>query len=243
SSQQPSIEFLESLGIKVRDFAYEGKLPAIAPVPRVPRQTQPAPRGLKRSKREWDEGVERGDTDVSESRPRPPRKSRSLERKVTEPLDGGEDAMGTLEGARSLVRACVRASVFPSNPTWNSPPTSRMVPSQFASPDSNAVQTPYASPLNIHVEDTSLISASQLDSESQGFETISYSQLGLSPQLPQHRSSASPPIESGDPFVESRMEVARRPRRSRKADAPKQYELRCRPTSGSPTRARRARRR
>ena len=45
-SQQPSPEFLMSLGIKARDFAYENTLPAIVPVPRVPRQVQPAPRVL-----------------------------------------------------------------------------------------------------------------------------------------------------------------------------------------------------
>ncbi|KAG1728229.1 hypothetical protein EDB19DRAFT_1941416 [Suillus lakei] len=55
SSQQPTIEMLQSLGIKVRDFAYESTLPPIAPVPQVPRQTQPSARPLKRTRGDWEE--------------------------------------------------------------------------------------------------------------------------------------------------------------------------------------------
>ncbi|KAG1733469.1 hypothetical protein EDB19DRAFT_1639683, partial [Suillus lakei] len=42
-------------GIKVRDLVYESTLLPIAPVPRVPQQTQPSARPLKRTRGDWEE--------------------------------------------------------------------------------------------------------------------------------------------------------------------------------------------
>jgi hypothetical protein len=100
-SDQPSIATLASYGIKVRDFAYESTLPPIAPIPRVPRQVQPGPRPLKRARKEYD-----NDEDTPSSLPSQPqagpsagagvktaagsRKSKPLERKVTEPASDSD---------------------------------------------------------------------------------------------------------------------------------------------------------
>ncbi|KIJ20375.1 hypothetical protein PAXINDRAFT_96585, partial [Paxillus involutus ATCC 200175] len=142
SSLQPSPEFLASLGIKVRDFAYENTLPAITPVPRMPRQVQPAPRALKRSQRDWDDAREDSQSSHSistlsgsqpfQSRRTPPKKSNSLERKPTEPLEqGAVQYTRTLERIaicemRSLVSS-IRATGFPATSRRRfsaSPPTS-----------------------------------------------------------------------------------------------------------------------
>ncbi|KAF9238746.1 hypothetical protein BU15DRAFT_47242 [Melanogaster broomeanus] len=279
SSLQPSLELLASLGIKVRDFAYENTLPAIIPVPRVPRQVQPAPSALKRSYRDWDEEAEDLQRSHSvlmpsgkqsfQSKRTPPKKSRSLERKATEPLgEGAIQYTRTLERitigeVRSLVSS-IQAPAFPATPRRRfsaSPPTSPITPSlsQIASQESELVQTPSAIPFVIHVDDTSMIPASQLDSESQGpsVHPVPYSQFELSPR-PSSRSSSrgflshppSPQQPSTsrllDPFIESpplikESEGHRGGRKSRdcgivgKAPSPNRYQLRQRPILSSRT--------
>ncbi|KIJ69958.1 hypothetical protein HYDPIDRAFT_104630 [Hydnomerulius pinastri MD-312] len=285
SSQQPSPEFLASLGIKVRDFAYESTLPAITPVPRFPRQVQPAPRPLKRSRREWDGEAEEPLSSGSVYAPSgsqslstrtPPKKSRSLERKATEPIEKAEiQHTRTLERIaigqmRSLITPPIQPTVLPVTPSKRfsaSPPTSPITPqlSQFASQESELVQTPFESPFRIHVDDTSMIPASQLDTESQALaiHPISYSQLELSPQPlpcpsspgfpsnpPSPRRAASP-SQSADPSLEPPpIKAIRRGRKHRDsngevmdtAPSPNRYELRRRPIlpSHTPTRSRHA---
>ena len=214
-SQQPSPEFLMSLGIKVRDFAYENTLPAIVPVPRVPRQVQPAPRALKRPQRDWDdkEGPLNSSSPVrSLSGQRGPKKPRSLVREPTEPLQEP-----VVQHTRTLGRITVKrvCSIFtvPSRGTLPttlrtrfsaSPPTSPLTPppSHLASQEPELVQTSPAFPFVARVNDTSMIPASQLDSASQPlshhpalytrFTLDSRSSLGRSPppSLPQNASPA-----------------------------------------------------
>ncbi|KAF9226690.1 hypothetical protein BS17DRAFT_497714 [Gyrodon lividus] len=221
SSLQPSPEFLASLGIKVRDFAYENTLPAITPVPRMPRQVQPAPRALKRSHRDWDnegEGLQSSHSirtlsglQPFQSRRTPSKKSRSLERKPTEPLEEAADQYTrtieriTICEMRSLVSS-IQETVFPATPLRRfsaSPPTSPITPSlsQLASQESELVQTPSAIPLIIHVDDTSMIPASQLDSESQALSVHSmvYTQFEQAPQASPRPSSPGFPSRSASP--------------------------------------------
>ncbi|KIL00505.1 hypothetical protein PAXRUDRAFT_821593 [Paxillus rubicundulus Ve08.2h10] len=217
SSLQPSSEFLASLGIKVRDFAYENTLPAIAPVPRMPRQVQPAPRALKRSQRDWEDAREdlQGSHSIGTlSGPQPFQSrrtpSKSLERKPTEPLE-----QGTVQYTRTLERiaiyemrsivSSIQATAFPATRRQSlsaSPPTSPITPSlpQVASQESELVQTPPAIPFIIHMDDTSTIPASQLDSESQAMSVhpMLFSQFALSPQ-PSPRPS-SPDFTSHSPL-------------------------------------------
>lgn len=47
---QPTLDDLSSLGVKVRDFAYESTLPPVQPYRRYPRQDQPESGSLKRSR-------------------------------------------------------------------------------------------------------------------------------------------------------------------------------------------------
>ncbi|PFH51295.1 hypothetical protein AMATHDRAFT_85206, partial [Amanita thiersii Skay4041] len=75
SSQQPDAQWLASLGIKVRDFAYESTLPPIAPVYYLPRQIQPDPRALR--------------SDLQGPSTNGDLIKRQVERKPTEPLLSG----------------------------------------------------------------------------------------------------------------------------------------------------------
>ncbi|KAI9574776.1 hypothetical protein HD554DRAFT_2049966 [Boletus coccyginus] len=179
-SQQPSPEFLVSLGIKVKDFAYESTLPAIVPVPRVPRQVQPAPRTLKRSQRDWDD-KEGPSNSLPPVRPllgqTGPKKPRSLERKSTEPLQEP-----VVQHARALERITIKrvCSILnlPSRSTFATPPRTRLSvnpptspltppPSHLASQESELVQTAPAFPFVPHVDNTSMVPALQFDSASQ----------------------------------------------------------------------------
>ncbi|KAG1752546.1 uncharacterized protein EDB91DRAFT_1243305 [Suillus paluster] len=223
SFQQPTVETLQSLGIKVRDFAYESTLPPIAPVPRVPRQTQPSARPLKRTRNDWEEdngapsrppfgreatnvGMEAGSNPMS------------LVRKATEPLEFdpppvSKRAMGCANLGRPVLfgsqlpfrtpRRTLKLHRTPPRRSPTSPLTSPLFgspseePSQEASQESELVMTP-AGPVSWHMEDVSLIPASKLDTASSAFvsEEIFYPQLGLSPQASQLATSLLTPIRS-----------------------------------------------
>ncbi|KAG1755453.1 hypothetical protein EDB19DRAFT_1661450 [Suillus lakei] len=226
SSQQPTVETLQSLGIKVRDFAYESTLPPIAPIPRVPRQTQPSARPLKRTRGDWEE--EEGGPSHS-SRPQFGReatnagmqassKPESLVRKDTEPLEFNpppvsKRAMGCADLSRPILfgsqlpfrtpRRALKAHRTPPRRSSTTPLTSPLFgspseePSQGASQESELVMTP-TGPASWHIEDTSSIPTSQMDTDSSAFvpEEISYFQLGLSPQSSQLATSLSTPMRS-----------------------------------------------
>jgi hypothetical protein len=216
SSQQPTVEMLQSLGIKVRDFAYESTLPPIAPIPRVPRQIQPSARPLKRTSREWEE--EDGAPSRS-SRPPFGRKAtnaysetnwkpNSLVRKPTEPLE-----LDLLPVPKRMMGCADLSRPFPFGGQLTfrrtpprrlsaSPPTSPLFgsPSQEASQESELIKTPPGAE-SWHIEDTSSIPASQLDTESSVFvpEEISYSQA-LSPDSQLATSFLTPVRSSVTPL-------------------------------------------
>lgn len=218
-SQQPPLEFLVSLGIKVRDFAYESTLPAIVPVPRVPRQVQPAPRTLKRLQRDWDdkEGPLNG---LSPARPllgqSGPKKPRSLERKSTEPLQEP-----VAQHTRTLERITIKRvcsilnlpsrSTFPTPPRTRlsvNPPTSPLTPppSHLASQESELAQTGLA-----HVDNTSVVPALQLDSASQplSLHPVLYTNFTLdSRSSPRCSPAPSPPQNASPaPLINSFLEL------------------------------------
>lgn len=226
SSQQPTVETLQSLGIKVRDFAYESTLPPIAPIPRVPRQTQPTARSLKRARGNWEEedgapshfsrpqfGREATNAGMQASS-----KPESLVRKATEPLEFNSPpvskrAMGCADLSRHVLfgsqlpfrtpRRALRVHRTPPRRSSTTPLTSPLFgspseePSQGASQESELVMTP-AGPASWDIEDTSLIPASQIDTESLDFvrEEISYSQIGLCSQSSPLATSLSTPMRS-----------------------------------------------
>lgn len=207
ASQQPTVEILQSLGIKVRDFAYESTLPPIASIPRVPRQIQPSARPLKRTSREWDE--ENG-APSSSSRPpfgRESKKPNALVRRPTEPLEFDPPASKCTTESADLTRPFPFGSQLPfpascrtpSKAPSASPPTSPLFgsPSQEASQESELVMTPPGAE-SWNIEDTSSIPASQLDTEPLSLvpEEISYSQAGLSPQPSQPDTSFLTPMRS-----------------------------------------------
>ncbi|KAI6105911.1 hypothetical protein F5141DRAFT_1126782 [Pisolithus sp. B1] len=166
-SQQPSPEFLASLGIKVRDFAYESTLPPINPVPRIPRQVQPGPLPKKQTLTQWGEGASQDQGGSSQSQPH----SQRLERKATEPLD-----KESLQYARTLRQTLSRVTRSPTRPTAQvyalpslpvtpppiGSPTSPLTPlSQEASEESKFVQTP--SPMKFVTNDVEIVTASQTE--------------------------------------------------------------------------------
>lgn len=166
-SQQPSPEFLASLGIKVRDFAYESTLPPINPVPRIPRQVQPEPLPKKQTLTHWNEGASQDQGGSSQSQSH----SQRLERKATEPLDNEllqyAHTLGhTLSRVtHSPTRPIVQVYTLPSLPVTPSPlgsPTSPLTPlSQEASQESKFVQTP--SPMKFVTNDAEIVTASQTE--------------------------------------------------------------------------------
>lgn len=117
-SPQPSPEYLASLGIKVRDFAYESTLPPIVPVLRVPRQVQPEPLPRKRYEREWDDENSNDEASSQGSRPSTLRK---LERRPTEPLDA--ESLPMLE-RKMLTTPLKQANRVYAPATTPSPPAS-----------------------------------------------------------------------------------------------------------------------
>lgn len=225
-SQQPTVETLQSLGIKVRDFAYESTLPPIAPIPRVPRQTQPSARPLKRTRGDWEEedgapsqysrpqfGREATNAGMQTSS-----KPESLVRKATEPLEFNappvsKRVMGCADLSRPVLfgsqlpfrtpRRALKAHRTPPRRSPTTPLTSPLFgspseePSQGASQESELVMTP-AGPASWHIEDTSSIAISQMDTDLLAFvpEEITYSQLGLSPDFSPPATLLSTPMRS-----------------------------------------------
>ncbi|KAF8450634.1 hypothetical protein L210DRAFT_842173 [Boletus edulis BED1] len=261
-SQQPSPEFLGSLGIKVRDFAYENTLPAIVPVPRVPRQVQPAPvRALKRLQRDWDD--KEGTLNSLSPSVVGSKKHKSLERRPTEPLQEP-----VVQHTRTLERITVKRvcsiltppsrSTLPTTPRTRfsaSPPTSPLTPlSRFASLESEPVQTSPAYPFVVHVNDTSMVPASQLDAEDSqplSLRSVLYTRVALDSRLSPCSSPApSPPqnaspaplmssfLELPSPTKQSGADPRVRKRRVRGTPPPSnRYQLRQRPTPSSHTSA------
>ncbi|KAG2155037.1 uncharacterized protein EDB93DRAFT_130495 [Suillus bovinus] len=198
SSQQPTVETLRSLGIKVRDFAYESTLPPIAPIPRVPRQTQPSARPLKRTRGDWEE--EEDGAPSHSSRPQFGReatnagmqassKPESLVRKATEPLEFNTSpvskrAMARADLSRPVLfgsqlpfrtpRCALKARHTPPRRFSTTPLTSPLFgspseePSQGGSQGSALVMTP-AEPASWNIEDTGSIPASHMDTDSLAF--------------------------------------------------------------------------
>lgn len=220
SYQQPTVETLQSLGIKVRDFAYESTLPPIAPIPRVPRQTQPA-RSMKRTRGDWEE--EDGAPSCF-SRPQFGReatnagkqassKPESLVRKATEPLEFNSPPVSKRAMGRHVLfgsqlpfrtpRRALRVHRTPPRSSSTTPLTSPLFgspseePSQGASQESELVMTP-AGPASWDIEGTSLIPTSQMDTESLDFvrEEITYSQIDLCSQSSPLATSLSSPMRS-----------------------------------------------
>ncbi|KAL4076194.1 hypothetical protein J3A83DRAFT_4225497 [Scleroderma citrinum] len=244
-SQQPLPEYLASLGIKVRDFAYENTLSPIIPVPRIPRQVQPEPLPRKRNVRGWDdENSRRGESSSQSVKPN----SQRLERKATEPLDKESlDYAENLEQApfrtmHSLTRLIVQTSTQ-STLSWQGL-TSTYAPSPSlsheASQESELVQTP--SPMKLVADDASILVASQSPTPD------IMSCVPLPQPLPASFSPASsPPAPSSsfsvpdDLFVESQPASTPSKRRRTKrvgnatpeAPSPSRYQLRRRASTRS----------
>lgn len=234
---------LAELGIKVRDFAYESKLPPIRSVPYVPVQTiRPRASPLKRKRDDEEpeddyEGqtlyfdAERGGTTLGR---RPVKKPRPVERVPTEPADIGEPPAPTAFSSQptrtyayadlsSFVhrrRPAFPNSVRPRTPTRVASPTAGtpvagpsrqpadVAPSQGESQGESQgtsqetegwVVTPLATPessMRAHVEVSSTLPASQLDTPSRlpPPEDVTYSQLGFTPD-----NSPSQAVRLGSP--------------------------------------------
>ena len=167
---------LASLGIKVRDYAYESKLPPIPPVYRHPRQIQPAVvrTTLKR------QGTESGEDDFfSQSSSQPETSQKRLERTSTEPviLPGPElTDIDDYEYDGGLHIDSQQPDVHPES--------QQMPSSIFESQKSEPyVDTPLVTPkgsLQWPAPDTSDIPTSQLDIESQTMAPELASNLPLS---------------------------------------------------------------
>jgi hypothetical protein len=184
ASEQPSVAQLASLGIKVRDFAYESKLPPIQPIYRHPRQIQPA---VVRTtlKRQWKESEE--DDFFSQSGSQSESSQKKLERTSTEP---------------AIPPAPDIDDYDTESQDPNKYPESQQMPlSIFESQESEPyVDTPLVTPkgsLQWRVEDTSNIPASQLDaaeSQSTAPEPAPYSLFNTSffQKLPVTPTGTSP---------------------------------------------------
>ena len=192
ASEQPSVALLASLGIKVRDFAYESKLPPIQPIYRHPRQIQPA---VVRNtlKRQWEDDV------FSQSSSQPESSQKKLERTSTEPAIPPTLDSTDIDDYDSL---------HTDSQQPNSYPESQQMPlSVFESQESEPyVDTPLITPkgsLQFPVADTSNIPASQLDAESQStaLEPASHSlfkfpEASFFPKLPTAPTSPLAPLAS-----------------------------------------------
>ena len=193
ASEQPSIAMLASLGIKVRDFAYESKLPPIQPIYRHPRQIQPA---VVRTtlKRQWAESGE--DSYFSQSSSQPETSQKKLERTSTEPaIPPAPDSTDIDDYEYD--------SLHTDSQQPNSYPESQQIPlSIFESQESEPyVDTPLVTPfgsLQWPVADTSNIPASQLDAESQSTDLeptshlLKISDISFFPKLPATPNPTSP---------------------------------------------------
>ena len=235
-SQQPSPEYLASLGIKVRDFAYENTLPPIVPVPRMPRQVQPEPLPRKRNVRGRDDESNHG-----ESSSRPTKPNSRLERKATEPLD--KEALEYAQAlelqisfrtVHSLTRPVVPSSVRSATPLQGLPVSPLTSFSQEESQESELVQTP--SPMKLVGHDAIILSASQTPTPDVVSCDSPPQPVPLSFSTP---SSPQPPpgFAFEDLFVESQPasppRKRRGTRRTSEAPSPGRYYLRRRPSARS----------
>ncbi|KAG6910962.1 hypothetical protein DXG01_006016 [Tephrocybe rancida] len=187
---QVHADTLAKLGIKVRDFAYESKLPPVQPY-RV-RQIQPGPRPLKRNRRDGEENEDDVFQDNSRTGPSEGSSSKrsKLEREDTEPDITQQQSRPT------RARGFMNLNEYePQTPPWfQSQPPELSQPSGLSQPpqilldsqDSEPyVVTPIVTPNGSlqwpDVGTTSDITASQLDTESQANDPIllTYSQLGM----------------------------------------------------------------
>lgn len=164
ASEQPTVAMLASLGIKVRDFAYESKLPPIQPIYRHPRQIQPA---VVRTvlKRQWTESGE--DDPFSQSSSQPETSQKKLERTATEPAIPPAPDLTNIDDHEydSLHTDSQQPEIYPES--------QQMPPTIFESQESEPyVDTPLGTPkgsLQWQVPD---IPTSQLDPESQTMTTF-----------------------------------------------------------------------
>ena len=194
ASEQPSVALLASLGIKVRDFAYESKLPPIQPIYRHPRQIQPA---VVRTtlKRQWAESGE--DDYFSQSSSQPETSQKRLERTSTEPAIPPVPDSTDIDDYDG----------FYTDSQPNKYPESQQMPLPiFESQESEPyVDTPLVTPKGSRqwpIADTSNIPASQLDAESQsadleprgpGHSLFNFSNF---PKLPAAPTSPLAPLSS-----------------------------------------------
>lgn len=200
ASGQPAVAMLANLGIKVRDFAYESKLPPIQPIYRHPRQIQPA---VVRNtlKRQW---TETGEDDLFSQLSSQPEKK--LERTSTEPAippaPGPPARMLGLTNIDDFDHDNDSPHIDSQQPNMypESPSHSPTPPSIFESQESEPyVDTPLVTPngsLQWLAPDTSKIPASQFDKESQATapELPGFFQIAntSSCQRPAIRNSSSP---------------------------------------------------
>lgn len=226
SQTQLSPEALARHGIKVRDFAYESNLPSLPSIPRV-RQLSLAARPLKRTKRQNEQSDDVFAIDASQSDAANPfraslltldhdlgtsrgipNKSKSLERKSTEPAiiperqrqrpfrDVGYVDLSQHASSSQAVQRSALDTPTPITPTPNRISTSSPMTLPFPFPTTfpglagesqgteTSIDTPLATPKGSQTWPTIAtdVPASQLDGESQPpvTEDTAYSQLGFS---------------------------------------------------------------
>ncbi|KAF8165563.1 hypothetical protein B0H34DRAFT_793936 [Crassisporium funariophilum] len=200
-SQQPSAATLGSMGIKVRDFAYESTLPPIRPIFRHPRQIQPGvvranPLKRERTETEDDEPFSQQSQEDSQ------RDATKLERTSTEPAI--VPTTGNAPPAR--MRAFVNLEDFEnhdylhlssqkSEAYLESPKNSQMPPSTFDSQDSAPhIHTPLVTPNgSLQWNITNIpVPTSPLDAKHQDKLSTPNSQRGISQTSKPSQLNASP---------------------------------------------------
>lgn len=185
ASVQPTTTDLASLGVKVRDFAYESTLPPVRPVYLHPRQIQPGIESLKRPRVEGEED----DLNVQGEIGRDPKKTKVI-RTLTEPvLDETSNSLPTRARGFTDINDYDPEDEFlgysSQQAGYASTSQSQPPPQYFESQESEPyVDTPLVTPngsLHWKVTETSNIPTSQMDTESQAIvpEVLSYSQLGF----------------------------------------------------------------
>ena len=183
ASEQPTVGMLASLGIKVRDFAYESKLPPIQPIYRHPRQIQPAV-----VKRQWTESGE--DHPFSQSSSQPETSQKKLERTATEPAISPAPDLTDVDDYEydSLHTDSQQPEIYPES--------QQMPPSIFESQESEPhVDTPLVTPKGSLQWPALDMPTSQLDSESQTMAAVN-SPLRFSFSQKRSATPASSPLVS-----------------------------------------------
>ncbi|THV08291.1 hypothetical protein K435DRAFT_787800 [Dendrothele bispora CBS 962.96] len=168
SSQQPPVEELERMGVKVRDFAYESVLPPIPSYRRHRRQVQPGPRPLKRSHLEdADEPMSQRSEDAREEIQGDEDPAGKADRKIADLFDRDVNSIPTRGRGYSDLNLYDFATESQQSewysPSHSQPPLAHGLESQDSEP---YISTPFVTPngsLQWDPEDTSAIPASQLD--------------------------------------------------------------------------------